>query len=373
MLIADSNAPGEAGRPDRIDTNARSVPPGILLEPLGCMAPSVFALARRHPRLAVRMLGFDQVQVHLLAFALAYDPGGLGRGVLAAAAGAPVRAVLAAMDMGQLAGLGRALRHLPQEALPANAYRCLADLLADPVAADILNHAAEIDELLLCNLANLEAPWRTLPLVTALGDTPDGASVLLEWAALLAARRGDADDRYVAGQLTAARTFKDLCARIARLCAELPLPDGLPPAVVGEARRLETATDIRRVARRFDNCLRDRIDDVDGLTSLFYLWLADDDPVVCEVSRAKRLGWALWEHLGPRNAAPDASVARQIEADFRQAGIPPWRVAAFGSTMRDNLQTDDARALHDDDDDDDDSADDEMPRRRPRRRARRRP
>jgi hypothetical protein len=338
MPISASNAPQDADRPGRLDNNTGPMSRGILLKPLGWMGPHLLALAQHHSGLTTRLLGLDWAQIHLLAFALAHDPVGLGSGAIVAAAGAPVRAVLAELGMARIAGLDRLLRHLPPKPLHPEDYRSLPRLLADSVTANVLNLASVVDEAFLSNLGDLSSSLRTLPIVTALGDESDGASALLDWIGLLAQKRGDPDDRHVTGQLTAARTFRDLRAHIARLCAELPLPDGLPPAVIGDARRLETAADIRLIAHQFSNCLRDRIDDVDAGVCLFYLWQRDDDDVVCELSRAKRLGWALCECLGPRNAMPDKNVIRQIKADFRRAGVWPLSVAVFADTMIANLE-----------------------------------
>lgn len=339
--VADAaGAPRTFGPGDHLGSQRT---PGELLKPLGWMAPRLFNMARRQPDLAVRLLGLERPQIHLLGFALAHNA---ADDMLGASIGAPARDVLRYLGMENMAGLGRVLRRLPGELLSLDGYRRIASLLGDSFSAGILHHRKSIGPSLLRNLVNLPCDLRTQPIVVALEDIPRGPYWLQEWIGLMAERRGDPDERQVRALIAGARTTAVLRKRVEDLVESLPLPDGLPPLTVGNARRVDAPPEIRRLARRFRNCLRERLDEIHILTALFYLWDDGECEVICEVVREGRCSWLLKECLGPDNKEPQKDILQAIEAEFRAVAIWPHSVADFGVTMMRNIGVDDAVLQH---------------------------
>jgi hypothetical protein len=113
-------------------------------------------------------------------------------------------------------------------------------------------------------------------------------------------------------------------ARVRQHIASLPLPETLPPAQIGMARRIDSTEELCTLGKRFRNCIGDLIDGVDAGEFAIYLW---DDPTaqaVCQVSRHGRLGWALSEAVGPRNVDLAHDPLQAIRSAFAQARIPDY-------------------------------------------------
>jgi hypothetical protein len=97
----------------------------------------------------------------------------------------------------------------------------------------------------------------------------------------------------------------------------------MPPATVGGARRIDDIAEIRRLAKRWKNCLADRhLDAVNDGRSAVYLWPDAKAPSVCVVTRHGRLGWALEAAKGPENAELPPARLEEICRAFAAAGIP---------------------------------------------------
>lgn len=348
--------------------------PGELLKALGWMAPRVYAMARREPGMASLLLGLDRPQIHLLGLALAHDPDGRAPHLIRAAVGASARSVLRSFRQEAVKGLPRVLRLLPDEPLSDEDYRLMASLLSDPDSASILHHCQSIDSSLLHALGSLPAELRTRPVVSGLSGMPENQQLLMEWIGLVASRRGERGDHLVRELVSNATSKAGLRACIATLVDDLPLPDGLPPQMVGEARRVDSPRELQRLGREYRNCLRSRIDDVNAARSLFYVWNATDPGVICEVVRANRYGWLLGDCLGPKNEEPEPNVVEQIRARFRDAGIWPTAVSDFADSIVANLAeyTDNEESSEDDEGDDENWPDAGQRRLPPRRRLRRR-
>ena len=61
---------------------------------------------------------------------------------------------------------------------------------------------------------------------------------------------------------------------------------------------------------------------IDDGASAIYVWDERGLAAVCHVARHGRLGWALDQPLGPRNADLDDDEGQRITAAFAEAGIP---------------------------------------------------
>ena len=78
---------------------------------------------------------------------------------------------------------------------------------------------------------------------------------------------------------------------------ELPLPQTLPPAQIGMARRIDATADICSLGKRFKNCLANFVTQVDAGACAIYLWGDPTAPAVCRVTRHGRLAGSLSEAL----------------------------------------------------------------------------
>jgi hypothetical protein len=304
------------------------------------MAPRVYAMARREPGLASLLLGLDRPQIHLLGFALAHDLDGRAPHLVTAAVGASTRSVLRSFRQEAVKGLARVLRLLPDEPMSQEDYRLLASVLSDPVSASILHHWQSVNSSLLHALGSLPAELRTRPVIAALDGMPEGPRLLIEWIGLVAGRRGDPSDHRIRELVSKATSKAGLRACTTTLVDDLPLPDGLPPEMIGESRRVDSPKELHRLGMKYRNCLRTRIDDVNAARSLFYVWDAADPGVICEVVRANRYGWLLGDCLGPNDEEPKPDVLEQIRASFREAGIASTDVSNFADNMVSNLSED---------------------------------
>jgi hypothetical protein len=99
------------------------------------------------------------------------------------------------------------------------------------------------------------------------------------------------------------------------------LPATLPPLVIGGFRRLDTVSEIRDLAKNWQNCLADCLFSVNDGT--FAIYLSKPLVAVCSVGRHGRMGWFLLQTKGPRNADVEPDQLVQIHAAFAKAGIPP--------------------------------------------------
>lgn len=335
--------------------------PGEVLKTLSWMAPRIYAMARREPGMACLLLGLDLPQIHLLGFALAHDPDGRAPHLVTAAVGASARSVLRSFRQEAAKGLARVLRLLPDEPMSQEDYRLLASVLSDPVSASILHHwRRSVDSSLLHALGALPAELRTCPVLAALDGMQKGPRLLMEWIGLVAGRRGDPSDHRVRELVANAASKAGLRACITTLVDDLPLPDGLPPEMVGKYRRIDSPKELHRLGMKYRNCLRHRIDDVNAARSLFYAWDAADPGVICEVVRANRYGWLLGDCLGPKNEDPEPDVLEQIRASFREAGISSTNVSDFADIMVSNLSEDAENEESSDDDESDEDWPDDM-------------
>ena len=162
--------------------------PGFLLAPLGWVQARLANLIEGEPRLIDLLFDLDHARMHLMALALAHVdndiPPDLALNLLQ---GSSKTILNLSLGHHHPVGLARALHHLPQTVLSAEAYRQLVDLLTDRATAKFLHHRKSIDEKIIAGLATLPRDLRR-PAILAMFDRVGGMAQFVEGLRCLAAR-----------------------------------------------------------------------------------------------------------------------------------------------------------------------------------------
>ena len=304
------------------NTSGSGSTPRHLLAPFRWAAQPVARLIQYQPNLLNALFEIDRSRMHVIALGLAHVPDGAVGDVAPVLFAAPTREAVAAVLGRCPAGLRAVVRRLPSAVLSADGYRGLINLLDDPPSAKLLYHFKdkEIADWMVTVLADMPPALRP-----GLTGVVRHLAVLANVSAALAwlAGRGAAltFDASVA-DLATHRQPAQLVGRLNNLIAELPLPAGLPPKAIDNARRIDSRKEIRHIAGQFRNCIARCMTQIDDGTSAVYIWSDPDPQAVCQVARHGRLGWALDRPLGPRNADLDNQHAQRITDAFGRAGIP---------------------------------------------------
>ncbi|MBL8772829.1 MAG: hypothetical protein JNK30_15715 [Phenylobacterium sp.] len=296
----------------RAPVPSRTEPTALLKMIAGEFAP---AIARAWPEPHCGFLTAPAARRHLACVALALG-GDVARlaGVLGEAR---TRDVIRVALGRHPPGLERALGRLGETAWSADAYRRLIDLLADPKAGKILRHAGVIDRAAIERLGRLPAPMgRALALALLIAD--DGARAVCEAADAIAFRDGpDAADA-AAGRWAEAETEEGLFAAVkVDLYPELP---PLPFAGTERLKPLATKAAMREAARRFGNCLADRVEHAAAGWSAYYEW-TEDEGAIAEVTRDAIHGWRLSEAKGPKNEPLDKDARAALVGELTAMGV----------------------------------------------------
>ncbi len=206
--------------------------------------------------------------------------------------------------------------------MPRATYRQLVELLEDPIITKLICHCDGLEEKFLGLLHNIPAPLRRLPAgaIDDLGTEPEG---LTDGLRILVARGAAPTLDALVGDLAALRQPAQFIAHIGKLVQQLPLPEAVPPPAVEAARRLDNIAEIRRLAKKWKNCLAGCYLDavIDG-RSVVYLWPDGQAPAVCVVNNHGRLGWALEAAKGPKNDDLQPARLEEICCAFAALGIP---------------------------------------------------
>jgi hypothetical protein len=299
-----------------------------LLTPLGWAAQLLAGMVDAEPDLLAHVFELDRQRMHVIALALAHldgnPPPQLGPVLLRGSARDLLHRVLGRSPV----GIKRVLRRLPFAVLSQLSYRRLVELLDHPETAKVLHHLAEteITDSTIRLLYEVPASLRSvvvavLGFVQPLDNLPDGLRFL---ASRGAAPSFDALVADLAGQSQPGQ----FVARLKHLVAALPLPQTMPPAQIGMARRLDATAEVCALAKRWKNCLADYTGQIDAGAYAIYLWDDATTSAACQVTRHGRLGWFLSEVLGPENVEPAPNQLRRICSAFADAGIPQ-RSAAY--------------------------------------------
>ncbi len=255
--------------------------PGYLMAPFGWAAMPLAAMLGADSSLYAALFTISRRRMHLIALALAYvqseTDATFARLIMH---GAP-RAILDAVLGRCPAGLKRALGHLPVGVLPRASYRHLIEVLEEPATAKLLYHLDSIQEEYLGLLHSIPAPLRRIA-VGAIDDLRIKPEGLVDGLRFLAARGAAPSFDALVADLAAIRQPVQFIARIGNLIEQLPLPEAIPPAMVGPACRLDDLAEIRRLAKHWKNCLADcYLDAVNDGRSAVYFWPDTQAPAAC--------------------------------------------------------------------------------------------
>jgi hypothetical protein len=219
------------------------------------------------------------------------------------------------------------IKRLPNRVLAADSYRLILALMADADVARLLSHGPKLDDRRLRALADTPPVLRPVVMSTMEVDLEAVAGLAdgLRW---LANRQSGASYDALLADLAGRKQPRQLVARLKRHVEDLPLPQSGPPDTVGQARRLDSPAEVRRLARAWRNCLVTFQHRIDDGRSAVYRWPAPSGPALALVERHGRLGWFLEQVKGPDNQDLAAGALTTIEDSFREAGLPSSRIAA---------------------------------------------
>ena len=228
--------------------------PGYLMVPFGWAAKPLAVMLEADCSLYRSLFTLSRQRMHLIALALAHWPGEIDASFARLVIGGAPAMVLDAVLGRRPAGLKRAFSHLPVSVLPWASYKHLIELLEEPATAKLLYHLDLLQGDYLGLLHNIPAPLRRIVAgaVNDLGIKPEG---LVDGLRFLAARGAAPGFDALVADLAAIRQPPQFVARIGNLVQQLPLPEPIPPAMVGGAHRLDDVSEICRLAKHWKNCL----------------------------------------------------------------------------------------------------------------------
>lgn len=299
----------------------RQLFPGYLLTPLGWAAQPLAQIVAAEPSLLSNVFELNRPRMHLFALAVAHLDADAVPKIGSVLLHGSARHVLDSVLGGSPVGIKRVLRRLPPGVLRCENYRRLVELLQDPKAGKLLlQHTDDLDDFDIEAVYDLPAVLRPIVL-TVLRDLEE-FSGLGEGLRLLVARGAAPSFEALIADLTQHVQPGQFVARLRQLIEELPLPEAMPPAQIGKARRLDSSKEIQALARNWHNCLARYVREVEHGQCAIYLWDDPASPAACQVSREGRLGWALHVPLGPKNASIEAGQVETICNAFAAAGVP---------------------------------------------------
>jgi hypothetical protein len=248
-----------------------------------------------------------------LAFTLGRDVASLRDTILARR----VALAIAAAAPKAPAGLTRALTHIGEVAWPAEGYRKLLQLLADPAAAKVLRHAPAIEVQTVLRIAALPpALGGAAPIAIGLG--PGAVEALQEAYAAVRFRAGQAAADRAAARWARARSAKALMAAVKDDL--FPEPAKPPHPGTDRLRPLATKAALRAAARRYRNCLAELSLYAGSGWSAYYEWVGPPGAVL-EVSRDAVFGWRLEQARLARNAPVPDALREEIISELALIGI----------------------------------------------------
>jgi hypothetical protein len=295
---------------------------GHLLAPFRWAAAPLAAIIQTQPNLLNQLFVMDRQRMHIIGLGLAHLLDDRASQFARILFTAPIRDAVHAVLGRCPAGLQGVLHRLSFAVLSRDGYRQLIDLLDDPASAKLLYHfkEKEIAEWMIAVLHEIPAALRPgLTGVVRHLAVLNNVSAALAW---LASRGAAPSFDALVADLAAHRQPQQLIARLNALITELPLPAGLPPKLIGNARRIDSHKEICQITVQFKNCISRYMTQIDDGTSAVYVWNEPGLVAVCHVGRHGRLGWALDRPLGPRNAELNDHGGQRITDAFARAGIP---------------------------------------------------
>jgi len=291
---------------------------GFLFEPFGWMMKWLGGAVESDPALLTDICSITRQRMHLIGLALAHLDCCVQQESARLLLRGRARDILDCVLGRRPRGLKRALSNLSLEVLSPEGYRRLVELLDDPASFKLLAHAPLIDDDDLERFASIPVALRSL--VTSSASMPGGR--LSDGLRFLVMRGVASSYDALVDELKSFQQLQQLSAHVRRLVDALPLPNDLPPPVIGPARRLDSPDEIRDLTRQWRNCLAEiYLPQVDAGQCVIYLWEAPQAPAACAVERHGRLGWFLAEVNGPRNVGVKPELFLRITQTFAEAGI----------------------------------------------------
>jgi hypothetical protein len=298
--------------------------PGYLLTPLGWAATPLTLMVSANPTLLPDLFGMSRQRMHLIALALAHLEARSSPYIALLIRGSPHQVLQHVLGRFP-AGIKRALKHLPTEVLRQQNYRLLIQLLDDADSAKVLHHADQIDDRAIRVLADLPQKLRK-PLAFALADWPRKLNGLTDSLQFLVSHGVGTNVEELVAELAKVKAVPQLAATVAFWVSRLPLPEAMPPATVGNARRLDEVGIVCSLAGRWRNCLASYGSGIDAGSCAVYLWEDAERPAACLIARHGRLGWLLDQVKGPRNSEVEPDQLEVITEAFAQVGVPSSQV-----------------------------------------------
>lgn len=292
--------------------------PFFLLEPLGWLQDHFGKALQGDPSLLGPLLELDQPRMHLIALAVAHSGCDITPGQMSVFLQSSEKEILAPSLGRPPVGLHRALRHLPPKVMAVETYRHLINLLGHPATAKFLQHSPMIKELTITGLATLP-PALCRPAILALFNRVEGMHTFVQGLEFLSARAGLSFE-LVARDTGCLDQPEQVIAKVRRLIDCLPLPQHLPSAEIGQFKRIDSVSEIRALAKNWQNCLADHIYAVNEGSCAIYLSTALK--TVCFLTRNGRLGWFLLQAKGPGNVPLDPDRHALVVRSFATAGNP---------------------------------------------------
>jgi hypothetical protein len=238
------------------------------------------------------------------------------------------------------------LSHLPDAVLSRENYQRLVALLVDLQAAKVLHHTDQIDDTAIRVLADLPQKLRQ-PLAFAVADWPRKLHGLIGSLQFLVSHGVGSNVEELVAELATVTAWPQWAAMIEFWVGRLPLPETMPPATVGNARRLDRIDKVCSLGRAWRNCLASYGSAIDAGSCAVYLWEDGKRPAACLINRHGRLGWFLDEVKGPRNVEIEPQQFALIGTAFADVGVPSSQVVR----AIENIIDGDSGALHSIDDD----------------------
>lgn len=292
---------------------------GFLLGPLGWIVDRLSPVLETETALLGPLLDLGEARMHLIALALAHLDGEVPPDLALLLLRGPPKTILDISLGYRPPGLDRALGHLPSKVLAAETYRQLAQLLMDRPIARFLHHAASIDELMIIGLSKLPAVLRRLPILIMFGRV-QGMDLFVDGLRCLATR-ANLPFEALAKEVGALDQTDQVVANLKGLIEGLPVIDTLPPVMIGPYRRLDKISEIRTLAKNWQNCLAGCVFNITDATSAVYVSDLPQPPAACLVYRQWRIGWFLSQAKGPKNIELQPQHLAQTYKAFADAGI----------------------------------------------------
>jgi hypothetical protein len=299
--------------------------PGYLLTPFGWAATPLALIVSAHPTLLADLFGMSRQRMHLIALTLAHLEAPWSSDVASLLIRGSSPRVLQHVLGRFPAGIKRALKHLPTQVLRKQNYRLLIHLLDDLEAAKVLNHADQINDTAIRVLADLPQKLRK-PLAFALADWPRKLNGLTDSLQFLVSHGVGSNIDELVAELATVTAEPQLAGMVEFWVSLLPLPETMPPATVGNGRRLDRVGTVCSLAGWWRNCLASYGSAIDAGHCAVYLWEDAARPAACLTRRHGRLGWFLDEVKGPRNVEIEPDQLEVITAAFADVGAPSSQV-----------------------------------------------